>query len=734
MAAVQLSGQEQAKLQEVLKEAFPSRDFFTQFLWSQLGVRLENFPGSYDESLAALLRHLSSSNERRIRELLRKAATKKPGYSVLDAIAQEHLSEHEALVSLLEKGEFDWDDVLHWFQAAAPDSRQLFGWESSPIGPNALAEYATRYGDLVDLLTAAPERPREGLRLPLLIFAAAAVQAAPTEDLARDLRRWVKNTARAKGVRVRDLLIVHLPDDDTSVSRLVEALSRIDVVALPQQWSALSTTPWSDVVGAAGRELGQTAVMISRESRTQWLASVNSEPWPDWSGAAQTSVFPILLNLPREQVTLPFMQPHRSVVLNEPFVEAEITAFKHRLNNPPRQRRGDHGDGAEAAPLLDTVVKRFASAAVSDTIVILLGPAASPPPTGYHVSWRLLRTLLRKELIEGEDSVSLGDDGLVLPIDLAGTFYAIKNTDAALFDRIREYGARLTNTLPPTHVAVASLIAAMPRTRDTPRNKDLRDRRPLIVTTNLDLTTERALVLSGVSFTRVVQRVRRRDRELPLVLSHFGITRHTDGTGEYRVSSNSSNDAVRFRVQPGDDPANEPPAFLIDDDNWRALDRLIEAAPRLEGIELPPLEQDTYRPILYKYHGSLDVANSEAISSDHFDAFDFERSVPQTLAQKVQNQALLVLGYCYTDPQFRHLRRTLLKSIPDTNVARYSILYPLPSDPDGALYRLERELSGELAHLWQGLRGTGIEGSGPALIMQILGRLEGRGRTLRDSA
>ncbi len=309
----------------------------------------------------------------------------------------------------------------------------------------------------------------------------------------------------------------------------------------------------------------------------------------------------------------------------------------------------------------------------------------------------------------------------MLPMDLAGSYFALKNTDKELLTVIREQLHAVTG-IPPTHLALSALLAELPAHRITKRQEGgLKDPpRPLIVTTNLDLMMERALILQGISFTRIVQHAP--GNTPPVLTSDFRVQRteqrkadSTDGTRSYAVTVDGFGEAIRVVV-------DEEGRFTLDGDGWTRLEMAVQTAGAVPAPPPPPgAEVNINVPVLYKFHGSLDVDRSGAVTTDHYDIFDFS-AAPTWITERVKTDPLLLLGYCYTDPQFRQLRRTLLRNLANTNVDRYAVQYPFP--PEEPLYHVERALSRRLMNLWKNVIMDAIECDGAIVLSEILTELK----------
>jgi hypothetical protein len=313
------------------------------------------------------------------------------------------------------------------------------------------------------------------------------------------------------------------------------------------------------------------------------------------------------------------------------------------------------------------------------------------------------RTLLQKL------GLPLGERAWIPPIDLAAMYYAIQNTDPEL-QRVVSQALTACAELPPTHRALARVLKRAIDRRVKPRTQDV-NRRPLIVTTNIDLMLERALLLAGMSFTRIVQ-YRAGDSGL---VPPVGVT--------------------EFRIRPVRDPlvqleGGQAP-FDVGAEDCRAADAAIqELSVREVAPDKLTVEGHPDHPILYKVHGSEDVDESCAISTDHFDEFGLQ-AMPAFITGRVTTKPLLLLGYCWTDPALRHLRRTLFRNLVRSNIDRFAVQYPLPADPE-ALYQMEKVLSASLISRWGSLSMQALECDGATLLEEIERRLGDDG--LRQSA
>jgi hypothetical protein len=690
---------ELVELQTEIVRAYRKPDSFWQFLRARLAVDIDYIPeAEYESRVMKVLDRLD--DEGRTRELLRKASLVKTNERGLQLLARRVLSRNEPLIDILERSRIPWEKLLDQFSQVADINTLSLGAQAPlPAEPGQEYLYALRCEALVDALTDAPERSDRTFRFPILQFTAGLAASYP--DVAPELRQWLHVAARSYGEKIPELLIIHLSDDRETAGNIISALKARDVRAAAEEWSSLKPAAWELLQARSGGAISRIAVLLGRNTAAQWCAAAALKA-PSELG--QTAVFPILVGVPRTAVQISFLLPNTWVVLDlgdDRTVDTLVTRI--RSDTPQAERRN-------TTQLLDDAAPRLAKLLPAGDLVFMLGPAVSRPPSGYALALALLRRL----------GIELQDGALVLPMDLAGSYFALKNTDKELLTVIREQ-LHAVSGIPPTHLALSALLAELPAHRVTKRQEGaVKDPpRPLIVTTNLDLMMERALILQGISFTRIVQHA---PGNTPAVLtSDFRVQRteqrrpdSKDGTRTYDVTVDGVGEPIRAIV-------DEDGRFTLDGDGWALLEMAVQTAGVVPAMPARPGAEVSYNvPVLYKFHGSLDVDRSSAVTSDHYDFFDFS-AAPTWIIERVKNDPLLLLGYCYTDPQLRQLRRTLLRNLANTNVDRYAVQYPLP--PEEPLYHVERALSRRLINLWKTVFMDAIEYDGATVLSEILNEL-----------
>jgi hypothetical protein len=198
------------------------------------------------------------------------------------------------------------------------------------------------------------------------------------------------------------------------------------------------------------------------------------------------------------------------------------------------------------------------------TVTFFVGPGISEisptiPPRNWEITCELLREMGLLETIPNH---------LLPPTDVAAFWYAVSNSDPVLEETVVSLIQGRSAIVPAAHRRLAELIAKLSR-REKPRGRVLA--KQLILTTNIDLMMERALLRQNLRPARVVQH-----RTDPML-------RVTDYRGIPLAATGSSD---------------------IDDLMAGIPDTLVDAATATFSGE----------PILYKMRGSQDIAGSCALT------------------------------------------------------------------------------------------------------------------------
>ena len=270
---------------------------------------------------------------------------------------------------------------------------------------------------------------------------------------------------------------------------------------------------------------------------------------------------------------------------------------------------------------------------------------AGMPPEAWDLSRRLLLDL--GLLAEGEDRK------LLPSLDNVGAYYAYQRGVDGLEGRIRAQGS-IGEATPEFHRALVQFLKRLVDERASLGASagvaGSAQRPQLVVTTRLDLSLERALLAEGVAFTRIVQ-----GRDGSRIESSYSDVKRLPGGG---VRASVGNGRTRTEVSAGSaaeiDALISRPGALS-----RAKPGATLSLARVESI------------VLYKYHGSHDIENSCAITTDHL--FDTARGVrvPQPLTEIMMNTPSVFVGCGIMDTDFRHLYHAVLSELFDRKIAPY---------------------------------------------------------------
>lgn len=359
-----------------------------------------------------------------------------------------------------------------------------------------------------------------------------------------------------------------------------------------------------------------------------------------------------------------------------------ITGRKPEPEKSETTRDGPPASGAEE-DLVEEAIDDLSQILKTQNVTFFLGPGAaygSEPMPAQAAE-------IARELLEELRIIESSYAALLPPVDVASLYFGIRSGDRILQQRVTDRVAEKSKVFPQTHDRLANLVkllAKRPQRRSGGRNLQL------IVTTNLDLMAERALLRAGLSFTRIVQL--RSGQEIDVK--------------EYR-NVQMINDGI---VQIPDEEGNPQQARV---DNFVELDRLITTFGERPVSQTANKTRDSTgvkfsnltEPILYKFLGSQDITNSCVISTRHH--FEFVRDllqykgIPDEITSTVCNSTILFLGLWFMDPDFRLTYYTLLRDALRENDRRYALQLPPQWFGEDVYRRMERGI-------WEKIKEAGV--------------------------
>ncbi len=330
------------------------------------------------------------------------------------------------------------------------------------------------------------------------------------------------------------------------------------------------------------------------------------------------------------------------------------------------------------------------------------GVEAAGPARTHEIARALL---LELQLIGREDTP-------LLPLDLAGLYYAIgKNDDSFLEDKVTELLLARTEATTSTHENLVKLLQLLQQ-RGTRRVR--RHVPQLIVTTSPDVLMERALLRAGMPFARLVQHRSAQQ----ITINHY---RQVELQGDLILVQDEAESRKPYQARR--DNLQE-----LDDIIAQAGEQVIRYKPasgrenQLNELSLETLTE----PILYKFLGSQDVTNSCVLSTSQY--FEFaqhalqRRCIPEQLSDIIANHPAVLLGCGYLDPDFRLLCQLLLRKqleVETNGALRYALQLP----PGAALpsRRVEDRLWGKLKEtVLKEIGLTTLEGRADAFLQMLI--------------
>lgn len=491
-------------------------------------------------------------------------------------------------------------------------------------------------------------------------------------------------------------------EDRPAVSRIAETLKGHGIRVWIDYLELQPGVPWEGFAENAILECSATAVFIGPKGLGKW-ASVEMRLAKQRQLEGNFPVIPVLLPgcPPLNDALPPFIKSNTVIDFRERSLDDEQTIRRFRWGitgqKPPALPTEETPQaippaGPDKLSQVEDAVSNLARFLKSGNVTFFLGPEASycdaeQTPSACEVA--------RKLLIELR-VIPKDYDKLLPPVDIAGMYYNVRWGDANLENAVIDIMS-CARGVPKTHMHLASLLNVL---RARPQRRVRQRGQQLIVTTNLDVMTERALLTAGISFTRIVQH-----------------------RSAQRVTINEYRNVRLVRLGDGREVIELPSAGggaqQIAPDDYDTLDNFIaghghrvveqtrgdgEAAGKNPLDELPV--QEMTGPILYKHLGSQDVPNSCVISVDHF--FSFARRtlkqncIPAKITEIIGNSAVLFLGYSLLDPDFRFTYYTLLRKPFELDMDyRYAVQLP----PERFSKDTYRQME---AGLWDHIKKAGL--------------------------
>ena len=371
-----------------------------------------------------------------------------------------------------------------------------------------------------------------------------------------------------------------------------------------------------------------------------------------------------------------------------------VKAIRDSSPPPPGEKGAEKTPAATDVSAYQGLLESLVYDANDLNINFLIGPAA-------WTSTRDLRLQVSSQLVGQMVGAGLPQSLTNSPVEVAALYFALfkKKEDAPARELISIIGGRAASK----EDAAARLAAVL---------GNVRRRRPgqiqVVLTTNQDLTIERALLQAALPFTRMVRDVRKR----LLIVEAYQFPEDEKGFPE---PGGVYTKGAGGRAVPRPDSPTEADR-LINEAAGREIWCASQPDPRsftkeqVKGL-VPAFEFDA-RPllVLYKFKGSVDIRGSCLIAAD--DLYDCATVEGQALIPRQINSSILenmsvLLGYYPGDIDLRLLHRTLLRDLPRGrgNPPKYAVS-PVPVRA-GSLEEDLREALGREMQDW--LEGQGFQ-------------------------
>jgi TIR domain len=312
----------------------------------------------------------------------------------------------------------------------------------------------------------------------------------------------------------------------------------------------------------------------------------------------------------------------------------------------------------------------------SGNVTFFVGPGATGGGPKYPpLNWELARTLLRQLNLVGSEELKF-----LPPVDVVATLFAVWKSDPVLENTIITEIQTRSSEIPDSHLGLAKLLAALKERRQVPRGKRLQ--KQLLLGSNIDLMIERALLSSGVRFTRVVQH----KSESSLYVTNF----HDE----------------KFLPSKREDLDD-----LISNKGYETLSPESVAGDAL------------VEPILYKLRGSQDIEGSCALSRPQFLAqarsVISEHLIPSELQKIASNTPLVFLGTGLLDPDFQYISYTMLFDAWKSDKPKYMVQLAPAQDQNDPYRRMETGIWNKIKETAMQIRLTAVEDSSASFLRRL---------------
>ena len=465
----------------------------------------------------------------------------------------------------------------------------------------------------------------------------AVVAGAPA--LVREDFRW-------------DVFLSYRHPDQEAVRHIATKLRDMGLRVWYDEWEVVPGDKFQNDLWAALKQSWTTAVFVGPKTIGGWQEQ-EVQTAIDIQVKEGRRVIPVFLpDIPDpDKVDIGFPS------LNSRVVFEHVVADQRALNRIYWGITGINPDNPAKAPVLkvqkppsdtqasDDAIEWLSDWLRSGNVTFFVGPgAAGGGPTFPPRNWDIARSLLNElKLIETDDVKFLP------PIDIAATLFAVSRTDPVLEVTIVNLIQSRSLSIPPAHQNLANLLSHLSQ-RQYPRGR--RPPKQLILTSNIDLMMERALLSNDVRFTRVVQH-----------------------------KSQNSLYVTNYHDVP------------VIPTNLDQLDELITSKPARKLLPEAVTGDAAAEPILYKLRGSQDIEGSCALTRPQLLAqarsVIANHLIPDEFQTAASNTPIVFLGTGLLDPDFQYISHTVLFDAWESAHPKYLVQLAPDQDSEDGYRRME---------------------------------------------
>jgi hypothetical protein len=458
-----------------------------------------------------------------------------------------------------------------------------------------------------------------------------------------------------------DVFLSYRHADKADAGRMAKLLEEMGLKVWWDEREIPPGVPFEDAILDGLKQSWATAVCIGPSTVGGWQEQEVRKAIND-QVKTKKPVMPVFLPgvTDPDQVDIGFLESNSRVVFEQSVAEqAGLNRIYWGVTgiNPDAPKAAAPVPVRQEKPAVDESLGALAAWLKSGNVTFFVGAgAAAAGPALPPGSWEIARTLLLDAGV-----IASADIRILPPVDIAATLFAFSKTDPVLEDTVVNLIQSRSQTIPDAHQNLAGLLVRLAK-RERPRGR--RFEKQLILTSNIDLMVERALLRAGIRFTRVVQHK----------------TQHSLYVTDYHDAG-----FIPARSDELDD--------LIINTEAKTM-----APETTAGSVLA-------EPILYKLRGSQDIAGSCALTRPQLlglaRAAIADHLVPAELQKIAANTPIVFLGTGLLDPDFQYSSNTVLFNAWDSDHPKYLVQVAPEQDSEDGYRQME-------AGIWDKIKQTAM--------------------------